>query len=282
MEIKLINVEKRFGDTTVLKNINHTFKSGAIHGLFGNNGSGKTTLLSLINRVYTLSSGTILYDEELKEYENISICSSFNAYPIITLLKLKTIILNQKKLIKNFDTKYALYLAQLFKLDLDKGIIGYSTGQIKLLKNIFVLASNCKILIFDEPVNGLDILNRNLFYKSLLEVYNKYNPTIFISSHFISELQSIINDFVIIKDSNFALSATTSILNNAYKIIGEENKIRDFIKDKKHLKVNTIDRLCEVIILDYNNDILNTNFEYSKTSIQEIFININKEGEEIE
>ena len=58
--VKCIDVNKKFGDKLILKNINLTIPKGKIIGLLGKNGTGKSTLIKLINDLLTLSSGKIL------------------------------------------------------------------------------------------------------------------------------------------------------------------------------------------------------------------------------
>ena len=64
MTIEFKNVTKKFKDIIILNNINLTFESGNIYGLFGRNGSGKSVFLKLLCGFYTPSEGEILYNGE--------------------------------------------------------------------------------------------------------------------------------------------------------------------------------------------------------------------------
>ncbi len=217
MKIELINVSKKINDNLILDNISHIFESCKIHGIFARNKVGKTTLLNLICKKYPLSTGSILYDGKTMDNCPLSICCAFkNENKGINIFKsVKAHILSEALFYDNFDITYAFELTKLFNIDLKKRAYSLSQGHYTLLQNIIVLASNAKILIFDEPVLGVDASNRELFYKELIKLYLKQEANIFISTHLIDELQLVINDFIIINDSKIIYSNDVDNINES-------------------------------------------------------------------
>lgn len=170
--IEFKNINKSFKDKEVIKNISLKINGGKIYGLLGRNGVGKTTLLRLINNREVLTSGEILIDGE-NVYENQEALSKIYLMEEKNYfeedMKISKIFKWTKEFYKNFNMDYALNLSKEFNLDINKKIKELSTGYSSILKIILALSSGAEILCFDEPVLGLDVNYRELFYKELLK-----------------------------------------------------------------------------------------------------------------
>jgi len=185
--IKVENITKKFGETTVLDGISLTFDKNKIHGLIGRNGSGKTMLLKCICGFVIPTAGTIYVNgmeigKDLDVPESVGIIieapSFLPNYDGYTNLKFLAAI-------NNIISKEQIY-AVIEKVGLDpksKRPVGkYSLGMRQRLGIAQALMEDPDILILDEPMNGLDNQGVADIRKLLLELRNQ-GKTIILASH---------------------------------------------------------------------------------------------------
>ncbi len=139
---------------------------------------------------------------------------------------------------------YANELATKFKLDLDKKIKDLSTGYISIFKMILGLASGASVILFDEPVLGLDANNRELFYRELIIDYSEHPKTIVVSTHLIDEISNVLEEIIIIKDGGIVLAQPVDkVLLLGYSISGDSTNVEKYAKGKNIIRQETIGRL---------------------------------------
>ncbi|MEK0292004.1 ABC transporter ATP-binding protein [Caldifermentibacillus hisashii] len=185
--IKVENITKKFGETTVLDGISLTFEKNKIHGLIGRNGSCKTMLLKCICGFVIPTTGTIYVNgmqigKDLDVPESVGIIieapSFLPNYDGYTNLKFLAAI-------NNIISKEQIY-AVIEKVGLDpksKRPVGkYSLGMRQRLGLAQALMEDPDILILDEPMNGLDNQGVADIRKLLLELRNQ-GKTIILASH---------------------------------------------------------------------------------------------------
>lgn len=194
MIIEVNNVSKKFKDDLILKNVNIEFKTGKIYGLVGVNGSGKSVLLKLICAFYKPSSGEILingknyhkskdFPNEIRAFiEKPCFLSNLTGFENLKLLA------NIQKKISDKDILMTLQLVNLEK-EKDKHFSKYSLGMKQKLGIASVLMENPKIMIFDEPFNGVDEKTRNILFEKLKKI--KKDKIIIISSHIKEEIENL-------------------------------------------------------------------------------------------
>lgn len=279
MSIELKNVSKSFGNIKALDNINLEFKENKIYGLFGRNGAGKSTLLNIISNRNFANDGEILIDG-VNAVENdiaqgkIFLMSEVMLYP--ETMKIKDAYRLTKEFYKDFDVDYANKLSEQFGLKTNKKTKGLSTGYKSIFKIIIALASNAKYLIFDEPILGLDANHRDLYYKLLIENYDKNPKTIIISTHLIEEISTIVEEIVIIKDGKIIKQQTCDeLLSMGFTITGAVNLIDEFAKGKNIIGSETLGNYKSIYVLgniDKNN--MPSGLEVSKLDLQKLFIQL--------
>ena len=287
--IELRNVNKSFKDKEVIKNISLKINGGKIYGLLGRNGAGKTTLLRLINNREVLTSGEILIDGE-NVYENQEALSKIYLMEEKNYfeedMKISKIFKWTKEFYKNFNMDYALNLSKKFNLDINKKIKELSTGYSSILKIILALSSGAEILCFDEPVLGLDVNYRELFYKELLKFYEKTEKTIIIATHLIEEIANIIEEVIILKDGQVIKSGEVEkILSSVYSITGKSDVIKEYLREYvKKDDVVSIEEMAsfeKVIILGEKDlsKIKTLGLNLEKVELQKLFISLTNKGE---
>lgn len=279
MSIEIKNVSKSFGNIKALDTISLEFKENKIYGLFGRNGAGKSTLLNIISNRIFANSGEVLLDgenavENDKAQGKIFLMSEAMLYP--ESMKIKDAFRLTKEFYEDFDIDYANRLSEQFRLKTNKKTKGLSTGYKSIFKIIIALATNVKYLIFDEPILGLDASHRDLFYKLLIENYDKNPKTIIISTHLIEEISTIVEDVVIIKDGKIIKQQSCEeLLNMGLTITGAESLVNEFARGKNVIGSDTLGNYKSIYVLgniDKNN--IPSGLEVSKLDLQKLFIQL--------
>jgi len=193
--IEIKNVSKSYGKTEALKNVSATFMDGKICGFLGRNGAGKTTLLNIITNRLFADQGQVLIDgepaiENDQAQAKIFYMTEKTFYP--DDMRVREVFQITQGFYPTFDPADAGALAERFKLEVGKKVGGLSTGYLSILKLILTLASNAPVIIFDEPMLGLDANHRDLFYRELLAHYSASPSTVILSTHLIEEAAALL------------------------------------------------------------------------------------------
>lgn len=185
--ISVQNVTKRFGEETVLSDVSHEFEEGKIHGIVGNNGSGKTVLMKCICGFLLPTKGKILvnYKQVGKDCdfpEDIGIIIETPGFlPNLSGLKNLQILASLKRKI---DEDIIRKTIELVGLDpaMKKPVGKYSLGMRQRLGIAQAIMENPSILIFDEPLNGLD-KSGVAEMRGLIKELRGQGKTIILASH---------------------------------------------------------------------------------------------------
>ncbi len=205
MEIlKVSNLNKSFGKKKVLENVNLSIEEGDILGFIGPNGAGKTTTIKLILGLQKIDSGSVTicgYDiqkEFTKAINNVGgIIESPDMYLYLSGYDNLKLIANMYN-IKKERIDEVVKLVGLENRIKDK-VSKYSLGMRQRLGIAASLLNNPKVLILDEPTNGLDP-EGNRQIRDLLKKLAKQKMGILISSHALSELDNVVNKVAIIQN----------------------------------------------------------------------------------
>lgn len=199
--ITVRNISKTLGGRKILENINFDAYEGDIIGLVGKNGAGKSTLLKLMTGLYTIDEGEIIYyDYDLKyEYEKaMSLVGTIIETPDMykTLTGKKNLKLF-KTMFKGIDEGTIEEIVKIVEMEkyLGKKFKTYSLGMKERLAIASSLINKPKILILDEPTNGLD---REGVKKIMDILKGLKDTTIIISSHMLKEIEDICNKIIFI------------------------------------------------------------------------------------
>lgn len=185
-------------------------KSGRVYGLFGVNGAGKTTLIKQIAGLLFPKSGKISYfgiDTKTRDVEilkNLFIIPEEFWLPNITVEKF--IILNSV-FYPNFDNTLIYEILKEFDVQPNQKLNLLSFGQKKKFLIAFALATKTKLLLMDEPTNGLDIPSKSQFRKILAMSYDE-NRCILISTHQVRDLSSVIDEVIVLDTGKIRFKAT--------------------------------------------------------------------------
>lgn len=197
MELKTLELTKKFGHKTAVKEVNITLSNG-VYGLLGANGAGKTTLMRLLCNIQNPTSGTILLNgrniEGLGErYRNLLgyLPQNFCYYPDFTAFNFLCYIAALKGLDERKVKNRAEELLEAVGLLSEKKqkIKTFSGGMKQRLGIAQAMLNDPRILILDEPTAGLDPKERVRF-RNLISAFSKERIVI-LSTHIVSDVEFI-------------------------------------------------------------------------------------------
>jgi ABC-2 type transport system ATP-binding protein len=260
-----------------------TFEPEKIYGLLGRNGAGKTTLLNIITNKIFADTGEVLVDGEKAEENDraqakIYFMTEKNVHPWD--MKVRNGFRWAHEFNPNFNMEYAQTLAGKFKLDTGKKIKNLSSGYNSIFKSILALASGLPVIVFDEPVLGLDAAHRELFYRELLAYYSEHPKTVVIATHLIDEVAEVLEQVVILKDGKLILAKPVeSVLELAYSVSGDGASVDQYTKSKNIIREETIGKFKVATIYQKreNGDrarIQELGLETTPARLQEVFISL--------
>ena len=184
--------------------------AGTICGMLGANGAGKSTLLKILAGLIFPQQGSC----DVLGYRPAARLPSFLADIFLLPEEIHTPALNAAQyatlfgsLYPRFDRAQFFALLNEFALPVDRKASTFSHGQKKKFLLAFGIATNTRLLIMDEPTNGLDIPSKSQFRKVLI---NHFDPSrsFIISSHQVHDLQSLIDSVLVIADGKILLHAS--------------------------------------------------------------------------
>ncbi len=192
--IKVKNATKKFDNFTALESLNLNVEKGSIYGLVGPNGAGKTTLMKAIAGIYRLNSGEILIDDE-KSYENVEVKNEliyisddlyfFNNFSVKQMAEL------YRGVYTNWSEEKYNKLKDIFKIDEKRNVNKLSKGMQKQVAFWLAISTCPKVLLLDEPLDGLDPVVRRKVISIIMQEVEEFNTTVMISSHNLRELEDI-------------------------------------------------------------------------------------------
>ena len=209
--IKVNKLTKKFGRKKALSEVSFEVKAGSITGFLGPNGAGKSTTMNVLMGFMSADSGTAtIFDRKVsvndeKVRRDVGFLS--NNMALDDGLTARQEIEYFGHLAGNFDEKYMERVAKKLGLTLDAKIGSLSTGNHQKVALITALMGKPKLLVLDEPTNGLDPIVQAEFNKLILEL-KENGSTVFISSHILSEVDELCDEFIFIRGGKIVAMKT--------------------------------------------------------------------------
>ena len=189
-----------------------------IYGLLGKNGTGKSTLLYLIAGLLRAKNGMVSFDgiETYKRMpetlQEIFIVPEEFDLPSMSLEQYVKI---NEPFYPRFSREVLEACLKDFELTMDIKLNALSMGQKKKVFMSFALAANTKLLLMDEPTNGLDIPSKSQFRKVVAQ-YMTEERTLIISTHQVHDVESLLDHILILSQQKLLLDASVTEITDKY------------------------------------------------------------------
>lgn len=198
----------------IFNNLSLEFENGRIVGLLGKNGAGKSTLLNLIagllepNKGNIDVNGFVPFGRKPDFLSDIYVVPEEFSFPHINI---SVYVKAFSVFYPNFDHQKLEAIFQEFELNPESHLNKLSHGQRKKFLIAFALATNCKVLVLDEPTNGLDIPSKSQFRKILVSSVSE-EQLVIISTHQVKDIDTIIDKIVVLDEGEIIFSETTEAI----------------------------------------------------------------------
>lgn len=202
----------------VFDHFNLRIEENKIYGLLGKNGTGKSTLLYLVAGLLRPTSGCVsvdgndAYTRKAETLREIFLVPEEFDLPSMTL---KRFVELNAPFYPRFSQERLEACLRDFELDTDLQLQSLSMGQKKKVFMSFALATNTKLLLMDEPTNGLDIPSKSQFRKTVAQNMND-DQTIIISTHQVHDVEALLDHILMLNQRELLLNASVQEITEKY------------------------------------------------------------------
>lgn len=194
--LKIQNLRKSYGKRTVLDNVNMNIPKGKVYALIGPNGAGKSTIMKILTGLINKTSGSITFEGREWSRRDLQTIGSIIEEP--PLYKNLSAYDNMKVVTTMLGISNSTILPLLNKVGLGnidrRPVKQFSLGMKQRLGIAIALINSPKLLILDEPTNGLDPIGIQEL-REIIESFKSDGMTVMISSHILSEVEHLA-DFI--------------------------------------------------------------------------------------
>ncbi len=296
--IEIRNLTKNFKEKQALSGLNMTVPEGAIYGFIGENGSGKSTTEKLMCGLIHPTSGSIkLFGKDYTDPDVratmgclIEAPGCFPNYSVWNNMMLQAANLGLKnpeeevvKVLKTVRMEGAA--SNKFK--------NCSLGMKQRIGIAFALLGSPKLLILDEPINGLDADGMRIMREVLVDITKNYGCTVVISSHILGELEKIATHYGIVRGGRMIKEMTadeleascrTYVALQAKELSRAKNLLGckyERVEEDESGYIRVYDSVCpeDIVTYLYENGILVSEIKTDKISLEEYYIDLMNEKE---
>ena len=297
--IEIHNLTKNFGEKQALCGLNMRVPMGAIYGFIGENGSGKSTTEKLICGLIRPTNGEIrLFD---KPYTDVDVRAKvgvliespgcFPNYSVWNNLLLQAAnlhIANPKD-----EVRKVLKLVRMEGAASNK-YKNCSLGMKQRIGIAMALLGNPKLLVLDEPLNGLDADGMRIMREVLVEITKNGDCTVLVSSHLLGELEKIATHYGIVRGGKMIREMTAAELDadcptyvalqtkdveKTKALLGD--RFSRVVEENGYIRVYDETTAEEVVQYLYEKGVLIREVKTDKISLEEYYVNLMKDGERV-
>jgi len=260
---ELENIEQHYDGKKVLNIDSLCLEENKIIGFFGPNGSGKSTLFSLLSFIDKPTSGTLHFNGIDNKHINQETKQNIVMVPQNPYLLKRTVYENVAfglKLRKDTTEVEQRVEEALFLVGLDSSFkhrkwSQLSGGEAQRVALAARLILKPKVLILDEPTSGVDTNSAQLIKEAILSAKQKYNTTIFISSHDHNWLNHICDSRVALFQGNLVESGSVNLLFAPWEKSPEGNLVKVFLDGQRLLIPNSYSKKRDSVVMINSDDI---------------------------
>ncbi|AKL92312.1 phenol-soluble modulin export ABC transporter ATP-binding protein PmtC [Staphylococcus capitis] len=289
--MKLEQITKKYGQNTVIDDINFDFGNSQIVGLIGKNGVGKTTLMKVMNGNIINYQGKV----DLSKDENVGYLIEhpklYDNKSGLYNLKLFAQVLG-----KGFDKEYSDHIIDAFGMRpyIKKKVKKYSMGMKQKLAIAVSLMNKPKYLILDEPTNGMDPDGSIDVLKTIQSLVKQLDMKILISSHKLEDIELICDRAVFLRDGNFVqdvnmkdggpedstiITIEHDDFNKTLEYLTEHYKVQQSQKDAGEIIIKAQRDYKPLLKSLSEQGVYPKYIETRKSSLRDTYFNINQRGD---
>ena len=223
--VQIDHIIKKYKSRTVLDDVSFSIQTGDIIGLVGSNGAGKTTLMRAIAGSIPVDSGEIRFGGERRAQDVGTLIENPNIYTDMSGIE------NLRYFGRLFGVEdeavYESLLQQMGLAEAGKKLAGrYSLGMKQRLGIAVAMLGDPRLLILDEPLNGLDTQGMQDLEERLFTMHEERSIGILISSHVIGELVKLCNRYLVMDHGRICMEYTKEEL---LQQAGSEDAVENYI-----------------------------------------------------
>ena len=294
--IEIRNLSKNFGSKQALKGLDMTVPAGAIYGFIGENGSGKSTTEKLLCGLMPSSGGTIkLYGQDYTDADVRAkigvLIEAPGCFPNMSVWG--NMMLQAANLgISNAEEEVSKVL-KVVRMEgaASNKFKNCSLGMKQRIGIAMALLGDPALLVLDEPINGLDADGMRIMREVLVDITQKYQCTVLISSHILGELEKIATHYGIIRGGKMIKEMTAEELEaNCPTYIALQTKEMNrtkallackysrVVKDEGgNLRIYDEVKPEDIVTYLYENNILVSEISTAKIGLEEYYIDLMNE-----
>jgi ABC-2 type transport system ATP-binding protein len=204
MKIQCEGLTKRYFAKRAVDQVNLELTGGHIYALLGPNGSGKSTLMKLLSGLVKKSEGSISVDGKQLDWRAREDISYTPTEPFFySYMKVSDVAAYYDDFFKDFDRARFYDLIKDMELTPDMKVRSLSSGMLAKVKIAAAMARRSKLILLDEPFNGIDLLSRDALAKTIIGEMSE-GSSLVISSHMVEELESLVDTAIFMKNGRIA------------------------------------------------------------------------------
>ena len=230
--LQATNLTKYYDNVPVVNQVSFEIEEGEIYGFVGRNGTGKSTVIRMILNLIQKYEGEMILFENQKENDRTQIGGFVehpSIYPSMTAMEN---LMVQAKLCQVEDKERLTEILKEVGLKNDKKKAKFfSLGMKQRLAIGIALVGNPRLLVLDEPMNGLDPVGIREIRELLLRLNQKHGMTIFISSHMLTELSKIATKYGFMKEGSLVEEISAEDLEEKLLLLKEKGVSGDLLEE---------------------------------------------------
>lgn len=242
--INIQNLHFSYKKKKVFDNLSLQLTPGHIYGLLGKNGTGKSTLLKNVAGLLFPRKGEVTVNGFVPGKRQPEFLKDVFMVPeefYLPNIPLEAFVKIEAPFYPKFSNSQLQTYLRDFDVPQDSTLQNMSYGQKKKVLISFALATNAKVLLMDEPTNGLDIISKSQFRKVLASALDE-ERCIIISTHQVKDLENLIDRVTIIDEGKILFDQKVEDIMEklSFRISSDEREAKDALYSESSLKGNVI------------------------------------------